>query len=112
MRQLASWEDKKSELAAMGATIYAVSVDTEAQAGEVANRGFTFPIGYGITRGDSERIGAWWGENSHGGFIQPSEFLLGRGGVVLGSVYASGPVGRMSPEEAITFITSREQRQR
>lgn len=112
MRQLASWEEKKAELEAMGATIYAASVDNLEHAGEVAGRGFTFPIAHGITSEDSERIGAWWGENAHGGFIQPSEFLLGRGGVVLGSVYASGPVGRISPEEAIAFIISREQRQR
>ena len=38
------------------------------------------------------------------------EFLLGRGGVVLGSIYASGPVGRMGADEAIRQITNRERR--
>ena len=42
--------------------------------------------------------------------MQPAEFLLGRGGVVLGSMYASGPVGRMGVDEAIRQITGRERR--
>ena len=51
-------------------------------------------------------FGVWWeGER---GFIQPAEFLLGRGGVVLGSMYASGPVGRMGADEAVRLITTRE----
>ena len=53
-------------------------------------------------------IGAWWEETQ--GFIQPAEFLLGRGGVVLGSMYASGPVGRMGADEAARQINSRERR--
>ena len=41
-------------------------------------------------------------------YIQPAEFLIGRGGVVLGSIYASGPVGRMGADEALRQITRRE----
>ena len=52
------------------------------------------------------------GPKTRGGYIQPSEFLLGRGGVVLGSIYASGPVGRMGAEEAVRLITNRENRRR
>ena len=74
---------------------------------EVADKGLTFPIAYGVTREESESFGAWWSED-RGGYIQPAEFLLGRGGVVLGSVYASGPVGRMGADEAIRQITRRE----
>ena len=58
-----------------------------------------------------DRIGAWWSDD-RGGYIQPAEFLLGRGGVVLGAMYASGPVGRMSADEVIHAITSRENRRR
>lgn len=109
MRQLAAWEEKKAELEGLEATIYAVSCDTLEQATEVAGRGLTFPVGYGATREDGDRIGAWWSED-HDGYIQPAEFLLGRGGVVLGAMYASGPVGRMAPEEAVRAITARERR--
>lgn len=89
----------------MGATIIAVSVDSAEDAR--LEQGFTFPFAYGATKEDGELIGAWWSED-RGGYIQPAEFLLGRGGVVLGSMYASGQVGRMGADEAIRFITRRE----
>jgi peroxiredoxin len=110
MRQLAAYEEKKAELAALGATIYATSVDTLEQAQEVVGHGLTFPVAYGTTREESALLGAWW--DGERGFIQPAEFLLGRGGVVLGSMYASGPVGRMGADEAVRLITVRERRRR
>ncbi|MBI4281958.1 MAG: redoxin domain-containing protein [Chloroflexi bacterium] len=110
---MAEWEEKKAELEKLGATIYAVSVDTLEQAQKVAAAGLTFPVAYGCTRAEADAIGAWWGNHPPDGeHIQPAEFLLGRGGVVLGSMYASGPVGRMSADEAIRQITSRERRRR
>jgi hypothetical protein len=80
------------------------------QAREVAGRGLTFPVAYGVAREESEVFGAWW-ERDHG-LIQPAEFLLGRGGIVLGSMDASGPVGRMGADEAVRLITMRERRRR
>ena len=111
MRQLAAWEEKKAELEGMEATIYAVSVDNLEKATEVSGKGLTFPVAYGATKEDGEKIGAWWSEDRDG-YIQPSEFLLGRGGVVLGAMYASGPVGRMGADEAIRFVQFRENRRR
>jgi peroxiredoxin len=108
---LAAWEQAKSELEALGATIIAVSVDSKEQAQEVKDGGLTFPIAFGATKTDADLIGAWWSEE-RGGYIQPTEFLIGRWGVVLGSIYASGPVGRMGADEAIRMITSRENRRR
>jgi hypothetical protein len=74
----------------------------------VVDRGLTFPVAYGVTREESAVLGAWWDRDR--GFIQPAEFLLGRGGIVLGSMYASGPVGRMGADEAVRLITMREGR--
>lgn len=93
----------------MGASIFAVSVDSLEHAEEVAADGLTFPVAYGTTKADADAIGSWWSED-RGGYIQPTEFLLGRGGVVLGAMYASGPVGRMAADEAIRLITNRERR--
>ena len=85
-------------------------MDSQEQAQEVVDdHGLTFAMAHGVTRTESEQIGAWWSED-RGGYIQPAEFLLGRGGVVLGSIYASGPVGRMGADEAIRQITNRERR--
>lgn len=86
-------------------TIIAVSVDSAEETR--MDEGFTFQFAYGATKEDGELIGAWWSED-RGGYIQPSEFILGRGGVVLGSMYASGQIGRMGADEAIRFITRRE----
>ena len=92
----------------MGATIVAVSVDSQEHAQEVKDKNsLSFTVAYGATKEDGELIGAWWSED-RGGYIQPAEFLLGRGGVVLGAMYASGPVGRMGADEAIRLINRRE----
>ena len=106
---MAAWEEAKTELTSLEATIIAASVDSLEQTQEVVDGNLTFPVAYGVTREESESFGAWWWED-RGGYIQPSEFLLGRGGVVLGSIYASGPVGRMGVEEVLNSIRSRERR--
>ncbi len=104
---MAEWEANKKELDELGVTIYAVSVDDKEHATEVKDKGLTFPVAYGATKADADVLDAWWSED-RGGYIQPTEFLLGRGGTVLGSMYASGQVGRMGADEAIRFITRRE----
>ena len=92
----------------MEASIYAVSVDSLEQAKEVVEKhSLTFTMAYGATKADGEAIGAWWSDDRDG-YIQPADFLLGRGGVVLGSMYASGPVGRMGADEAVRMINRRE----
>jgi len=110
MRQLAAWEKMKSELEGMECAIYAVSVDNRDQATQVVSKGLTIPVAYGATKEDSDAMGSWWTEDDHSGYIQPSEFLLGRGGTVLGSMYASGPVGRMRADEAVLSNQNRERR--
>ncbi len=108
---MAAYEAAKAELDALGVTVFAVSSDSEEQAREVQGRGLSFPVACGATKADADTVGAWWSDD-RGGFVQPAEFLLGRGGVVLGSMYASGPVGRMGADEVIHAIQSRENRRR
>lgn len=71
--------------------------------------GVNSPVAYGVTQADAAVVESWWSDD-RGGFIQPTEFILGRGGTVLGSLYASGPIGRMSADEAFFLINSRERR--
>ena len=59
----------------------------------------SFPVGYGVTKADADILDSWWSED-RGGYIQPTEFLLGRGGTVL--------VGRMGADEATRLIPRRE----
>ena len=46
-------------------------------------------MAYAATKADGDLLGSWWSED-RGGYIQPTELLLGRGGTVLGAIYASG----------------------
>ena len=97
-------------LAGMGLQVVAASVEPQELVREMAGKsGVTFPMAYGVARADADLLGSWWSDD-RGGYIQPTEFLLGRGGTVLGAMYASGPVGRISPDEAVHFIESRERR--
>ena len=94
----------------MGLQVVAASVEPQELVREMAGKsGVTFPMAYGVSRADADLLGSWWSED-RGGYIQPTEFLLGRGGTVLGAMYASGPVGRISPDEAVHFIEGRERR--
>ena len=107
---MAAFQSKKDQFDAFQAVIIGASADTLEQAQQVVGKGLDFPIAYGVTIEEAESFGAWPASDHHGEYIQPAEFLLGRGGVVLGSIYASGPVGRMDADEALTFITNRETR--
>ncbi len=92
----------------MGVSMIGASVESRETVQEMAEKaGVSFPMAYGVTREDADRLGSWWSDD-RGGYIQPTEFLLGRGGTVLGAMYASGPVGRISPDEAVAFIQGRE----
>lgn len=92
----------------MGLSIIGASVEPREVVEEMATKsGVTFPMAYGVTREQADILGSWWSDD-RGGYIQPTELLLGRGGTVLGSMYASGPVGRVSPDEAVHFIEGRE----
>lgn len=61
-----------------------------------------FPVAFGVTREDGNRLGAWWEERRD--FIQPSEFVLNPAGKVMFSTYSNSPVGRMDPAETLTLI--------
>ena len=95
----------KAKLAELDCTIYGISCDTFDQGKKVvSDGGITFPIGYGFSKDAGAPLGAWWGTHpTDGEFIQPTEFLL-RDKVVLGSMYAFGPIGRMKARAARAFI--------
>lgn len=110
-RQLAEWQSAKKELEQLGVTVYAASVDTPDQATEVVTKNnLTFTMIHSVEKRQTESIGVWWGTDHHGEYSQPAEFLLDANGKILGSLYASGPIGRMSVSEAIKMIKFTEMR--
>ena len=91
--------------------VVAATVDdlgsTEAMAKE---NSLTFPIAYGLQEVQLEKFDPWWADDQHGHYPQPMEFMVLRGGTIFGSMYASGPVGRMHVDEVLTSIRGRERR--
>jgi peroxiredoxin len=102
---LAGFAKLRAELDAVGASVFAASVDPMDKAQEVA-REVSFPVGYGVTREVADRLGAWWEERRS--IIQPSEFLIGADGKILASSYSDGPIGRIDAADVIKVINFRE----
>ncbi|MGH9088165.1 MAG: peroxiredoxin, partial [Acidimicrobiales bacterium] len=83
----------------------ALSVDDEATTAElVAKRGLTYPVGYGAdARAVAELTGAFVNEDPL--YLQSTGFVLDPGGKVVVSVYSSGAIGRLVPEDVIGLVT-------
>ena len=108
---MAAFEKSKDELAQLGVSVWAASVDSEEKTNEVLASGVSFPIGWGATREDADRIGAWWDESRN--YIQPSELLFRRDGRILQSSYSSGPLARTDPGDVaslVKFLVEREKK--
>lgn len=110
---MATYQRSLEELDEMGLTVIGVTVEDRETATRMAEEeGLTFPIAYGATEESVAPLAPWWTEDkAHGRYLQPMEFLVSRG-VVFGSMYASGPIGRMGVRQAMAFIKYRESRQR
>jgi peroxiredoxin len=106
---LAGFEFWKTQIAAAGAKVVAVSVDPIDKAREVA-AGVSFPIGYGATREIADKIGAWWEDRRS--IIQPSEFIIGPDGKIMTSSYSSGPLGRIEPMDVVRMLNFYEAQQK
>ncbi len=106
---MAGFEDKLAEIEAQGALVYAASVDPQDKAAEVAD-GLSFPLAYGVTREDADKLGSWWEDRR--AIIQPSEFVVDRDGKVLTSTYSSGPIGRFDAAAVVRLLTFYESRKK
>ena len=78
----------------MGVTIIGATTDTLEEAQDIANNdpGLTYQVAYGVTKEDADLLGSWWSEDREG-YIQPTEFIMGRGGERKAQVYFYGTVG-------------------
>lgn len=102
---MVGFETLKNELAAVGAAVFAASVDPQDKAQLVAAE-VSFPVGYGVTRAQSDSLGAWWEDRRS--IMQPSEFIIDANGTVVTSSYSSGPIGRIDAADVIKLINFRE----
>ena len=95
---MAGFEKLKADLDAVGARVFAASVDPVDKAG------------YGVTREIADKLGSWWEERRS--IVQPSEFIIDASGKVLTASYSDGPLGRIDAADVIKFINFREAQSR
>ena len=104
---MVGFERLKDDFDAVGAKVFAASVDPIDKAREVA-ADVSFPVAYGVTREMADMLGAWWEDRRS--IIQPSEFIVGADGNVVVSSYSDGPLGRIDGADAVRLIRLYESR--
>jgi peroxiredoxin len=102
--QLRAFQRATDSFAEVGAGVVALWVDDEATTAEfIAKHGLTFPLGHSA---DAAAISAATGAfvDPAGGFLQSTGFVLDPSGKVIVSVYSSGAIGRLVPEDVVGLI--------
>lgn len=108
---LASYQARLGDLADLGIGVVAASVDTrEETAALVDSLGLTVPVGYGVSSDQVAAYDPWWGDDEHGHYIQPMEFLVQQDGTIVGSMYGSGAIGRIAAEAVLFTVRNRDRR--
>jgi peroxiredoxin len=102
--QLRAFQRADERLADVGVRVAALSVDDEATtAALIAKYGLTFPVGYGAdARKIAELTGAF--VNPDPVYLQSTGFVLDPEGKVVVSVYSSGAIGRLVPEDVTGLV--------
>jgi peroxiredoxin len=101
--QLRAFQRAAGSLAEVGAEVVALSVDDEATLDLIAKHGLTFPVGHSAdARAIAQATGAFIHEDPL--FLQSTGFVLDPAGHLVVSVYSSGAIGRLVPEEVIGMI--------
>lgn len=102
--QLRAFQRSLDSLGEVEAKVVALSVDDEATTAElVAKHGLTFPVGYNAdAKAISEATGAFVDPDR--GFLQSTGFILDPTGNVVISVYSSGAIGRLVPDDVVGMV--------
>src|SRR5580692_5442155 len=102
--QLSAFQRALDDLAEMDITVVALSVDDEATTRElIAKHGLRFPVGFGAdVSAIADATGAFVNDDPL--FLQSTGFVLDPGGRVVVSVYSSGAIGRLVPEDVIGLV--------
>ena len=102
--QLRAFERASQTLAEIGVRVAALSVDDkETTAALVAKHKLTFPVGYGA---DAKAVAALTGAFVYPDpvYLQSTGFVLDPSGKVVVSVYSSGAIGRLVPEDVLGLV--------
>lgn len=102
--QLSAFQRLLDKLTEFNAGVVSLSVDDEDTTRALIEKyRLTFPIGHS---GDAEQIAALTGAfvNAEPHYLQATGFVLDPIGRVVVSVYSSGAIGRVTPEDALGLI--------
>jgi peroxiredoxin len=102
--QLHAFQRARADLDGLDARVVALSVDDETTtAATIAKHGLTFPVGHSA---DAQAVAGATGAfvNPEPTFLQSTGFVLDPAGRVAVSVYSSGAIGRLIPEDVIGMI--------
>jgi peroxiredoxin len=102
--QLRAFERAGAALAETGIRVAALSVDDKGTASDMAaSNKLTFPVGYGA---DARALSALTGAfvNPDPVFVQSTGFVLDPAGNVIVSVYSSGAIGRLVPDDVLGLV--------
>ena len=102
--QLRAFQRAKDSLAEVDTKVAALSVDNEATTTElIARHGPQFPVGHSAdAHALAEATGAFLNDDPL--YVQSTGFILDPSGRVVVSVYSSGAIGRLVPEDVAGFI--------
>jgi peroxiredoxin len=102
--QLRAFQRSAPALADAGVRVAALSVDEEATTAElIGKHGLTFPVGYGA---DASAVAALTGAftSQDPAYLQSTGFVLDPAGNVVVSVYSSGAIGRLVPDDVLGLV--------
>ena len=102
--QLRAFQRAKDDLAELATGIVALSVDDESTTKElIATHNLTYPIGHSA---DAKAVAAATGAfvDPDRGYLQSTGFILNQSGSVVVSLYSSGAIGRLVPDDVAGLI--------
>ena len=102
--QLRAFQRHAERLDGVGVNVVSLSVDDEATVRElIARHGLTFPVGHSADAAAiHEATGAF--VNADPVYLQSTGFVLDPAGKVVVSVYSSGAIGRLAPDDVIGLV--------
>jgi peroxiredoxin len=102
--QLSAFQHALDRLAELDVMVVALSVDDEATTRDlIARHGLRFPVGYGADAAAvAQATGAF--VNPDPVYLQSTGFMLDPDGRVVVSVYSSGAIGRLVPQDVIGLV--------
>ncbi|MEU6205980.1 peroxiredoxin family protein [Micromonospora musae] len=102
--QLRAFQRSLGKLAELGVKVVAVSVDDEATTKQtIAEHGLEFPVGHSADPDAfAEATGAFVNDDPR--YLQSTGFVLDPEGKVVVSVYSTGAIGRLVPEDVAGLV--------